>query len=49
MRGYLSEAFAEQVLTWLEHIADHAERLLGVEQAIRTSGVCKTPLFPDMG
>ena len=36
-------------LTWLEQIADHPERLLRVEQAICTSGVCNTLLFPVMG
>lgn len=42
-------AFPVNLLTWLEQIADHAERLLRVEQSISTSGVCKTLLFPDMG
>ena len=48
-KGYKYRDFPDISLTWLENIADHAERFLRVEQAICTSGVCNTLLFPDMG
>ncbi len=49
IQAYKKLEYFEMVLTWLERPLIIQGGSLRVEQAICTTGVCNTLLFPDMG